>query len=45
MKNSSVKNMLNNNEPSIEPSGYQKCITNHVLYELVNLVLCFLSDK
>ena len=45
MKNRSAKNLLNTNGPSIEPWGTPKSISNHVLYELFTLVLCFLSDK
>ena len=37
--------MLNNNGQSIKPSGAPKSISDHVIYELFTLGLCFLSDK
>ena len=37
--------MLNNNGPNMEPWGTPKSISNHVLYELLTLVLYFFPEK
>ena len=42
MKNKSVKEMINNNGPNIEPCGTPKTISYQELEVLFTLALCFL---
>ena len=44
-KKKSVKKMLNNNGPSIEPCTTLKTISNQEVKVLFTLALCFLFDK
>ena len=42
-KKISLLNILNNSGPNIEPWGIPQQISDHLLYEVPTLVLCFLK--
>ena len=42
-KKTSLINILNNNEPNIEPSGIPQQISDHLQYEEPTLVICLLK--
>ena len=45
MKKKILMNILNNNGPNIEPCDIRPQISDHLLYEKLTLVLCFLKTK
>ena len=40
-----LMHVLNNNGPNIEPCGIPRQISDHLLYEAPNLVLCFFKIR
>ena len=44
-KNKSIKKILNNRGPRIDPCGNPNVISSKLLYDEFNFVRCFLFDK